>query len=65
LKALADGANLVDLGRPAIYALTLGGSQGVKSVFDHFKKELEMVMQLAGTKTIEEVKQASLRPNYH
>jgi len=55
----------VDLGRPAIYALTLGGSQGVKSVFDHFKKELEMVMQLAGTKTIEEVKQASLRPNYH
>lgn len=64
-KALTEGADLVALGRPAIYGLALGGSQGVKSVFDHFKKELDMVMQLAGTKTIDEVKRASLRPNYH
>lgn len=64
-KALAEGADLVALGRPAVYGLALGGSQGVKAVFDHFKKELEMVMQLAGTKTITEVKQTSLRPNNH
>jgi len=64
-KALAEGADLVAIGRPAIYGLALGGSQGVKSVFDHFKKELDMVMHLAGTKTIEEVKEASLRANYY
>lgn len=32
---------------------------------DKYKKELEVVMQLAGTKIIDEVKRASLRPNYH
>ncbi len=34
---------------PVIYGLSLGGSTGVRQVFDFFKTELEMVMQLAGT----------------
>lgn len=59
-KALASGADLVAIGRPVIYGLNLGGAEGVKSVFDHFNKELSITMQLAGTKTIEEVKQTKL-----
>lgn len=59
-KALASGADLVAIGRPVIYGLNLGGAEGVKSVFDHFNKELSITMQLAGTKTIEEVKKTKL-----
>lgn len=59
-KALASGADLVAIGRPIIYGLNLGGAQGVKSVFDHLNKELSITMQLAGTKTIEDVKNTTL-----
>lgn len=59
-KALASGADLVALGRPVIYGLALGGAKGVQSVFEHLNHELEIVMQLAGTKTIEDVKNNSL-----
>ena len=59
-KALASGADLVAIGRPVIYGLNLGGAEGVKSVFDHLNKELSITMQLAGTKTIEEVKNTTL-----
>lgn len=62
-KALASGADLIAIGRPAIYGLALGGSQGVRSVFDYFQRELAMVMQLAGTKDIETVKNTKLIPN--
>lgn len=63
-KALASGADLVGLGRPVIYGLALGGARGVEQVFAYFKNELEMVMQLAGTKTIAEVKNFQLRDNH-
>jgi isopentenyl diphosphate isomerase/L-lactate dehydrogenase-like FMN-dependent dehydrogenase len=59
-KALANGADLVALARPVIYGLALGGAQGVASVIGHLNKELLIVMQLAGTPTIEDVKQAKL-----
>ena len=59
-KALASGADLVAIGRPVIYGLNLGGAEGVKSVFDHLNMELSITMQLAGTKTIEDVKKAKL-----
>lgn len=48
------------VGRPVIYGLNLGGAEGVKSVFDHLNMELSITMQLAGTKTIEDVKKAKL-----
>lgn len=65
-KALASGADLVAIGRPVIYGLALGGSVGVKQVFDYFKRELAMVMQLAGTQTVEDIKNTKLRDNpYH
>lgn len=59
-KALASGADVVALGLPIIYGLFLGGAEGVTSVFDHLNKELAITMQLAGTKTIEDVKQTTL-----
>ncbi len=59
-KALASGADLVGIGRPVIYGLALGGAQGVQSVFEHLNHELEIIMQLAGTKTIADVKKAKL-----
>lgn len=51
-KALASGADIVALGRPVIYGLALGGAKGVQSVFEHIDHELEIVMQLAGTKPL-------------
>lgn len=62
-KAIACGADLVAIGRPVIYGLALGGATGVQQVFDFFKKELEMVMQLAGTQTVADIKKAVLRDN--
>ena len=59
-KALASGADLVAIGRPVIYGLNLGGAEGVTSVFEHLNKELSITMQLAGTKSIDEVKNTKL-----
>lgn len=55
-KALASGADIVALSRPVIYGLALGGAKEVQSVFEHIDHELEIVMQLAGTKTIDDIK---------
>lgn len=41
-------------------SMALGGAQGVQSVFEQIDHELEIIMQLAGTKTIEDVKHAPL-----
>lgn len=59
-KALANGADIVAIGRPALYGLALGGWKGVNSVFDYLKKDLSMVMYLAGTQNIEQIKQSVL-----
>ena len=55
-KALASGADIVGLGRPAYYGLALGGWKGVHSVLDLLNTELGMVMQLAGAQTVGEIK---------
>ncbi len=59
-KALASGADIVAIGRPVLWGLGLGGWKGVQSVFEYFEKDLKRVMQLAGTQTIEDVKNAKL-----
>ncbi|WP_125711831.1 lactate oxidase [Companilactobacillus kedongensis] len=59
-KALASGADIVALARPMIYGLALGGADGVYSVVEHLNDELKTIMQLAGTKTIDDVKHAKL-----
>lgn len=59
-KVLANGADIVALGRPIVYGLALGGAQGTQSVVEHLNKELKIVMQLAGTQNIEDIKRAPL-----
>lgn len=60
-KAIASGADVVAIGRPVIYGLALGGWRGVVSVFDYLKSDLRRVMTLAGTKTIQDIKNTKLR----
>lgn len=54
-KALALGADAVALGRPVLYGLALGGSQGVKSVYDRIEAELSRAMMIAGAANIQEI----------
>ncbi len=58
-RALALGADIAAIGRPALYGMALGGSQGVQAVYARLKTELQMVMQLAGTANIK-----SITPSY-
>jgi len=62
-KAIASGADVVAIGRPALFGLALGGWKGVKNVFDYFHQDLIRVMQLAGTQTVEDIKHARLFDN--
>lgn len=58
IKYLCMGANLVAVGRPAIYGLSIGGSQGVKKIFDILKNELKVAMINGGFKNFK-----SFKPN--
>jgi len=55
LKALALGARAVLIGRPVLWALALGGSEGVRAVLEHLRMELDLAMALAGRTTIESI----------
>ncbi|MDR0899215.1 MAG: alpha-hydroxy-acid oxidizing protein [Lactobacillaceae bacterium] len=59
-KALALGADVVALGRPMLWALNLGGAQGVSDAFNHLAMEFNIVMQLTGSHNIEEMKKAHI-----
>jgi len=54
-RSLALGADVVAIGRPVLYAMALGGAQGVEAVYARLKSELQMVMQLAGTANIKAI----------
>jgi 4-hydroxymandelate oxidase len=58
LKALAYGAKAVLVGRPYIYGLACGGSDGVSRVIEILRKELEMAMILVGRKNLAEIDRA-------
>jgi 4-hydroxymandelate oxidase len=55
LKALAMGATAAFVGRPAAWALTVGGRDGVRGLLDGFRAELELAMALAGAASIAEI----------
>jgi 4-hydroxymandelate oxidase len=48
LKALALGARAVLVGRPVLWALTVGGADGVERVLSGLTGELELAMALCG-----------------
>jgi len=55
-KALALGAKAVAVGRPLLYGLALGGSLGAQSVLEHLRDSLSAVMQIAGTRSLLDIK---------
>ncbi len=54
-KALAIGADAVAIGRPYLWGLSAFGQEGVETVLDLLKRELEIVMRQAGTLRVADI----------
>ena len=54
-KALALGADAIAIGRPYLWGLGSFGQEGVETVLDILKRELEIVMRQAGTVRISDI----------
>jgi len=52
LKAMANGASAVLIGRPYLYGLGVAGADGVRSVVDILRTEFEAAMALTGRTSI-------------
>lgn len=59
-KALALGASAVMIGRPYIHALAAAGPLGVAHAVRTLREELEIVMAMSGTPTLERIRPAHL-----
>jgi 4-hydroxymandelate oxidase len=55
LKGLALGADLVAVGRPVLWGLTVDGSEGVRRVMEMLRDELSLAMALSGCRSLSEV----------
>ena len=55
-KALALGAKAVGIGRPALYAMSAFGTEGVVKMLQILKSELELTMRLMGTPTLAHIR---------
>ena len=55
LVALALGARAVLVGRPVLWALAVGGAQGVRTLLESYRAQLSEVMALAGAANLAEV----------
>ncbi len=60
IKYLCLGADLVAIGRPAIYGLGLNGSSGVSTIFEILKKEFKTAMINGGFKNLKSFNQKRL-----
>lgn len=54
-KAIALGAKMVFIGRPAIWGLAADGQLGVEKVLNILKNEFDMAMILSGTTNVDEI----------
>jgi isopentenyl diphosphate isomerase/L-lactate dehydrogenase-like FMN-dependent dehydrogenase len=61
LKALALGARAVFVGRPVIWGLAINGTNGVVSVLELLRAELEQAMALAGCSTLASINRSLLQ----
>ena len=59
-KALALGADAVALGRPILYALSLGGWMAVQQTLEQLNSELQAAMRHTGLRTIAEISKNSI-----
>jgi isopentenyl diphosphate isomerase/L-lactate dehydrogenase-like FMN-dependent dehydrogenase len=55
VKALALGARAVLIGRPVIWALATGGSEGIIKCLTMLKQELDLTMALSGCATLSDI----------
>jgi isopentenyl diphosphate isomerase/L-lactate dehydrogenase-like FMN-dependent dehydrogenase len=55
LVALALGADAVQVGRPALWGLAVGGEDGARSVLEILRSELELALTLLGCRSPAEV----------
>jgi 4-hydroxymandelate oxidase len=55
VKALALGARAVLLGRPVLWALAVGGEEGVVRLLEILRAEVDLAMALCGARTVSEV----------
>ena len=55
VKALALGATAVGIGRPVLWALTVGGERGVAQMLDLLRGELDRAMALCGCRSLAEI----------
>jgi 4-hydroxymandelate oxidase len=58
VRALALGARIVLLGRPVLWGLAAGGEQGVASVLDRLRTEIEEALLLCGCASVHDVTRA-------
>jgi len=59
-KALALGADAIAIGRPYLWGLVSFGQEGVETVLDLLKRELEIVMMQAGATDIGQISRSSV-----
>jgi isopentenyl diphosphate isomerase/L-lactate dehydrogenase-like FMN-dependent dehydrogenase len=59
-KALALGATAAGVGRPYIWGLTSFGQEGVETVLDLLRRELQLTMRQMGATSIGQIKKAYL-----
>jgi 4-hydroxymandelate oxidase len=62
LKGLANGASAVLVGRPYLYGLAVGGSDGVRDVIQILRSELEAAMALTGRTSVGAIDRGVLWP---
>lgn len=55
MKAIAYGASMVFMGRPALWGLSVNGQEGVESVLEIIRNELEIAMSICGTSSVQDV----------
>ena len=60
VKALALGARAVLIGRPWVYGLALGGSDGVRNVVRNLLAEFDLTLGLAGCASVSDVGEITL-----
>ncbi|XP_072935898.1 uncharacterized protein Hao [Epargyreus clarus] len=60
-KALALGAKMVFVGRPALWGLAVGGEAGVRRMLQIFRTELDYTFQIAGTPTVADITRDMVR----
>ncbi|KAH1013296.1 hypothetical protein HUJ04_002304 [Dendroctonus ponderosae] len=56
-KALALGARMVFIGRPALWGLACGGEEGTRKILNILKTEFEYALAISGCASLEDVRQ--------